>query len=297
MHEGVVAKSRRPPAICSSYWLGSSRWLVVTACPRPCAVTGSMAIRPSGNRGVRAGFVSGSPSRETMERTVQLMAKVVCERRVAQSRPHVFAGRVHEGDARPGPGRSCGGGTGRQEDTWYTSDETSAAFSIATDGATAARILRILEENSDLCQTVLLLGRELRDHRLRRIVQQAILTKNKRLLFRLAGSTRLVTACEVELPSCPISLPPPIGSTAIRSLYANRSGNSAESWPTPPTWLGRCCRRIFRMRSVYAGRIAALRDRIANMDRRAVASTHGKTVGEPGAASECRGDRIRTTIG
>ncbi len=149
-------------------------------------------------------FLYGSPNRETMERTVQLMAKVVCERRVSLNRD-LFCSLVEFTKGTPDLDLAAHAVAelASQEGNYYTSDETSAAFSIATDGATAARILRILKQNSDLCQTVVLLGRELRDHRLRRIVQTAILTKNRRLLFRLAASTRLVTACELEPPELP----------------------------------------------------------------------------------------------
>ena len=119
---------------------------------------------------------------------------------VAQLRPHLFAGRVREGAPDLDRAANVVAELAAQEDTWYTADEIGAAFSLAADDAMVARILRILDEDSGLNEPASLLGSQLRDLRLRRIVQQAILAKNKTLLHRLAVSTRLVTALDIRVP-------------------------------------------------------------------------------------------------
>ncbi len=89
-------------------------------------------------------------------------------------------------------------------DCHHFQTEISAAMAVSQDGAEAAAILKALDENYHIDGSVVaLLGSNLPDERLRRIVQQCILAGDNETLKRLATSVQLVLNVGLSPPTLP----------------------------------------------------------------------------------------------
>jgi hypothetical protein len=142
--------------------------------------------------------------RETYARTVRLLEASLYERNWEMG-TDLLCSLVEFVKATPDDRRAAGlvSALADLEDQCYGKDEIRAALSVTDDNSKAARILLALDEDYELVGPVTLLGNKIQDARLRRIVEQAVLGKDKKLLLRLGTCTQLVTDLGLPVPDVP----------------------------------------------------------------------------------------------
>jgi len=86
------------------------------------------------------------------------------------------------------------------EDDCYCEDEIRATLSIANEESDLVAILKELDDNCEIVEPVRLLGRYLREDRLRRIVEQWVVAGDNKSLLRLASCTQLVVDLGCSVP-------------------------------------------------------------------------------------------------
>ncbi len=122
-----------------------------------------------------------------------------------------------------------------REDDYYTEDAIRATLAIASEDANFAAIMESLDNDYELLEAAAVLGEHLRDDRLRRIVEQWVITGSKKPLLRLASCTRAViglgsaapTADEIQEASDWLHRYPAELHAALRDLQ--KSGPEAEA--------------------------------------------------------------------
>ncbi len=148
-------------------------------------------------------FLDKGYQREIVRRTLHLLEEIVFLRKISVG-PKLLCSLVEcakatEDDAR---GIELIAALADETDQTHDDEEIRAALLLADDEE-AISLLRALEAEYDLVEPATLLGRHLRDSRLRKVIRRMILANEQTALLRLTRFTQVLTGLGLEVPSLP----------------------------------------------------------------------------------------------